>query len=91
MYMALTLDNEPIGHMSTHSTLFHLQRLHERDAISVSRLRLLDDDQRRAIALFLLYVAPSPCGGDDAREALHQFWGQYLPEQYRYDKGAAAG
>ena len=89
-YMVWTLDNETTGASSRNSTLCRLERLGGRDATAAERLKLLDDGQRRAIALFLLYFTPDRYDGDDARKALERFWGRYLPEKYQPDGGGAA-
>ena len=91
-YMVWTLDNDSTGDSSAFSTLCHLERLDEREATFVKRLQLLDDGQRRAVALFLLYFTPDRYAGDDARKALHRFWDKYLPEKYQCGgEGEAAG
>ena len=82
-YMIWTLDANARGGTSCHSTFFHLECLDERDRYNLHRLQLLNDDQRRSIALFLLYFSTDRYYGDDARKAVQRFWEHYLPEEYR--------
>jgi hypothetical protein len=61
-------------------TLYALCRLDKSDSDSTARLNLLNDRQRSAIAMFLLYFS-SEAYNEEIVEVIHRFWRGYLPDQ----------
>jgi hypothetical protein len=61
-------------------TSLHLNSLDEFSGHAASRLALLNNAQRRAIAMFLLYHSEED---RDSADSVLRFWWQYLPNEFQ--------
>lgn len=67
--------------MSADAIVFHLKDLD--GDFSFGRLDLLSEPQRRAAAMFLLYISTEH-GDRDATEGVLRLWWKYLPPEHQF-------